>query len=158
SIEAPEEVLRAVVREADGSGRDALTLLDRLTSALGNKLSLEDSLAILDVIDRKLLVAVLDPVLARQPAEALAALRQALELGADPVRFAGDLLEEIRNLVVARLVNDPSGLIDAAPDALAETRQRAAAHDPETLQRLFRVLLTRMQELGLATRQEHALE
>jgi DNA polymerase-3 subunit gamma/tau len=158
SIDAPEEVLRAIVREADGSGRDALTLLDRLTSALGAKLDAKESLAILDVIDRRLLVGVVDAVLAREPARALSALRRALEQGADPVRFATDLLEEIRNLVVARLLSDPTGLIDAAPDALAEIRARAAAHDPETLQRLFRVLLTRLSELGLATRQEHALE
>ena len=158
AIEAPEPVLRAIAREADGSGRDALTLLDRLTSALGPKLALPEAIAILDVIDRKLLVDVLEPVLARDPAKALVALRRALEQGVDPVRFAGDLLEEIRDLVVARLVDDPTGLIDAAPEALAETRARARAHDAESLQRLFRVLLTRMQELGLAARQEHALE
>ena len=55
AIEAPEPVLRAIAREADGSGRDALTLLDRLTSALGAKIVLADAIAILDVIDRKLL-------------------------------------------------------------------------------------------------------
>jgi DNA polymerase-3 subunit gamma/tau len=157
-IEAPEPVLRAIAREADGSGRDALTLLDRLTSALGQKLALSEAIAILDLIDRKLLLDVLAPVLAREPAQAFVALRRALEQGVDPMRFASDLLSEIRDLIVARLVDDPTGLIDAAPDALAETRARAAAHDPETLQRLFRVLLTRMQELGAAARQEHALE
>ena len=158
AIEAPEPVLRAIAREADGSGRDALTLLDRLTSALGAKLVLADAIAILDVIDRKLLLDVLEPVLARRPSEALQAMRRALEQGVDPMRFAGDLLAEIRDLVVARLVDDPTGLIDAAPDALEELRARARAHDAETLQRLFRVLSTRMQELALATRQEHALE
>jgi len=157
-IDAPELVLREIAREADGSGRDALTLLDRLTSALGQKLSLEDAIAILDVIDRKLVVAVLDPVLARDPAAALTALRRALEQGVDPVRFAGDLMTEIRDLVVAKLVDDPAGLIDVAPDALAETRARAAPHDAEALQRLFRVLLTRLAELGTAARPEHALE
>jgi DNA polymerase-3 subunit gamma/tau len=157
-IDAPEPVLRAIAREADGSGRDALTLLDRLTSALGQKLGLAESIAILDLIDRKLLLDVLTPVLAREPAQALVAVRRALEQGADPMRFAADLLGEIRDLTVARLVDDPTGLIDAAPDALAETRERAKPHDPETLQRLFRVLLTRMQELGTAARQEHALE
>ena len=157
-IDAPEPVLRAIAREADGSGRDALTLLDRLTSALGQKLSLEDAIAILDVIDRKLLLGVLEPVLGRDPAAALAALGRALEQGIDPVRFAGDLLTEIRDLVVAKLVDDPAGLIDVAPDALAETRARAAPHDAETLQRLFRVLITRLAELGTAARPEHALE
>ena len=100
----------------------------------------------------------LDPVLARDPARALVALRRVLELGADPARLAGDLLAELRDLVVARLVDDPTGMIDAAPDALAELRERAKPHDPETLQRLFRVLLSRIQELPFASRQEHALE
>ncbi|HXX49538.1 MAG TPA: AAA family ATPase, partial [Myxococcota bacterium] len=157
-IEAPEPVLRAIAREADGSGRDALTLLDRLTSALGAKLELAAAIAILDVIDRKLLLGVLEPVLGRDPAAALAALGRALEQGIDPVRFAGDLLTEIRDLVVAKLVDDPAGLIDVAPDALAETRARAAPHDAETLQRLFRVLITRLAELGTSARPEHALE
>ena len=151
-------MLRAIAREADGSGRDALTLLDRLTSALGKTLALEDSIAILDLVDRKLLADVLDPVLAHDPARALVALRRVLEQGIDPVRLAGDLLAELRDLVVARLVEDPTGLIDAAPDAIDELRARAKPHDPETLQRLFRVLLTRIQELAFASRQEHALE
>jgi len=157
-IEAPEAVLRAIAREADGSGRDALTLLDRLTSALGKQLKLEDSIAILDLVDRKLLVDVIDPVLSREPARALIALRRALAQGVDPARLAADLLGELRDLVVARIVDDPTGLVDAAPDALAELSARARPHDPETLQRLFRVLLSRIGELPFAARQEHALE
>ncbi len=157
-IEVSETVLRTVAREADGSGRDALTLLDRLTSALGKQIGDADAIAILDLIDRKLLVDVIEPVLAREPARALEALRRVLEQGADPARLAGDLLAELRDLVVARLVEDPAGMIDAAPDALAELRARAKPHDPETLQRLFRVLLSRIGELPFATRQEHALE
>jgi len=157
-IEAPESVLRTIAREADGSGRDALTLLDRLTSALGKTIGESDAIAILDLVDRKLLVDVLDPILAREPARALIALRRVFEQGVDPVRLAADLLGELRDLVVARLVDDPTGMIDAAPDALAELSARARPHDPETLQRLFRVLLSRIQELPFAARQEHALE
>jgi DNA polymerase-3 subunit gamma/tau len=157
-IEVSETVLRTIAREADGSARDALTLLDRLTSALGKQIGDADAIAILDLVDRKLLVDVLDPVLARDPARALVALRRVLEQGVDPARLAGDLLAELRDLVVARLVDDPTGMIDAAPDALAELRERAKPHDPETLQRLFRVLLSRIAELPFASRQEHALE
>jgi DNA polymerase-3 subunit gamma/tau len=157
-ILAPEAVLRTIAREAEGSGRDALTLLDRLTSALGKTIAEKDAIEILDLIDRKLLVGVLEPVLARDPAAALVALRRVLEQGIDPARLAGDLLAELRDLVVARVVEDPTGMIDAAPEALAELRERARPHDPETLQRLFRVLLSRIGELPFATRQEHALE
>jgi DNA polymerase-3 subunit gamma/tau len=158
SIELPDSVLRSLVREADGSLRDALTLLDRLVSGLGPSICEKDANAILDLIDRRILRDILDPVLARDPAEALRAIRRALEKGIDPPRLAASLLEEIRNLAIARLVKDPAELIDAAPDEVEEIQGRAATHQPETLDRLFRVLQSRAQELAFAQRPEHVLE
>jgi DNA polymerase-3 subunit gamma/tau len=158
SIELPEGVLRSLVREADGSLRDALTLLDRLVSGLGPSIGEEDANAILDLIDRRILRDILDPVLKRDAAGALQAVRRAFEKGIDPPRLAASLLEEIRNLAVARLVGDPAELIDAAPDEVDEIRERAREQEPETLDRLFRVLQSRAQELGFAQRPEHVLE
>ena len=157
-IEIPEGVLRSLAREADGSLRDALTLLDRLVSGLGKVISAEDAALVLDLLDRRLLSDLLDCVLACDPAGALVATRRALDQGAEPTRLASGLLTELRDLIVARLVEDPSGLIDASPDELAELRERARAQNPETLQRLFRVLLSRTQDLAFAPRAAHAVE
>jgi DNA polymerase-3 subunit gamma/tau len=158
SIDLPEGVLRALVREADGSLRDALTLVDRLVSGLGPSIREDDAIAILDLIDRRILRDILEPVLAHDPGEALRAVRRALEKGIDPARLAGSLLEEIRNLAVARLVDDPSELIDAAPDEVEEIRSRAQGQDPEALDRLFRVLQSRTQELAFAQHPDHVVE
>ncbi len=158
SMELPEGVLRALVREADGSLRDALTLLDRLVSGLGPSIREDDAIAILDLIDRRILRDILDPVLARDPSEALRAVRRALEKGIDPARLVGSLLEEIRNLTIARLVEDPTELIDAAPDEVEEIRSRAQPQDPEALDRLFRVLQSRAQELAFAQHPDHVVE
>ena len=128
AIEAPEPVLRAIAREADGSGRDALTLLDRLTSALGTKIGRRGR-------DRDPRPD--RPQAARRRARAGARARSGAGAASRcaacssrasiPTRLAGDLLAELRDLVVARLVDDPTGLIDAAPDALEELRARAQA-------------------------------
>jgi DNA polymerase-3 subunit gamma/tau len=158
SIDLPEGVLRALVREADGSLRDALTLLDRLVSGLGPSIAEEDAIAILDLIDRRILRDILEPVLARDPGGALRAVRRALEKGIDPPRLAASLLEEIRNLAIARLVDDPTELIDAAPDEVEEIRGRAQDCDPEALDRLFRVLQSRAQELAFAPHPDHVVE
>jgi len=157
-IEIQENVLRALIREADGSARDVLTLLDRLLSGLGKKIPEEEAIEILDLIDRRILRDVLDPVLARDPAAALAAVRRALAKGIAPTRLAAELLSEIRNLLVARIVDDPEGLIDGGPDEVQEICERARPHSNETLQRLFRVLLTRTQDLAFAARPDHAIE
>ena len=157
-VDIPESVLRAIVREADGSARDAQTLLDRLLSGLGKKVSEEDAAAVLDLVDRKLLHDLLEPVLAADAGAALLATRNALAGGVEPARLAAELLAELRNLLVTRLVDDASGLIDAGADEVAEIAERARPHAPETLQRLFRVLLTRVQDLAFAPRPDHALE
>jgi DNA polymerase-3 subunit gamma/tau len=157
-LDVPESVLRAIVREADGSARDAETLLDRLMSGLGKKISEEDAAAVLDLVDHKLLHDLLEPVLQGDPAAALRAARNALAGGVQPSRLAAEMLAELRNLLVARLVDDPTALIDAGADEVAEIRERAKPHAPETLQRLFRVLLTRTQDLAFAPRADHAFE
>ncbi|MCP4003107.1 MAG: DNA polymerase III subunit gamma/tau [bacterium] len=158
AIQIPESVLRALVREGDGSLRDALTLLDRLSSALGNQIDEADAMAILDLIDRRILADILDPVLQQDPAAALLAVRRAFDKGIEPARLAADLLASLRDLLVARLVDDSQPLIDVAPDELEELRTRARPHEPETLQRLFRVLLSRNQDLNFAPRPEQVLE
>jgi DNA polymerase-3 subunit gamma/tau len=157
-IEIPESILHAVVREGRGSLRDSLTLLDRLTSGLGTKIGEDEANAVLDLIDRRVLTSIIDPVLARDPGAALTAVRAGLERGIEPARLAADLLTELRNLLVARLVDDPADLIDAAPDEVAEIQARAKLHAPDTLQQLFRVLLTRNQDLAFAPRPDHVLE
>ncbi len=157
-ISIPEGVLRDVVRESDGSLRDAQTMLDRLISAFGNVIEEEGAREILDLIEHRIVTDVLDPILGRDAKAALQAVRRAVDAGVDPVRLAAEILGELRNLLVTRLVGDPTELVNAAPAELAELQERARAHDPETLQRLFRVLLTRNEELARAPRPEHALE
>ncbi len=157
-ISISEGVLRDVVRESDGSLRDAQTMLDRLVSAFGNVIEEEGAREILDLIEHRIVADVLDPILGRDAKAALQAVRRAVDAGVDPVRLAAEILGELRNLLVTRLVGDPTELVNAAPAELAELQERARAHDPETLQRLFRVLLTRNEELARAPRPEHALE
>lgn len=158
TIDVPDSVLRAIVREVDGSLRDALTLLDRLVSGFGSSISEEAANAVLELVDRRILLDVLEPVLTQDPAAALAALQRALEKGVAPTRIAADLLEEVRNHLMACIAGDPSDLIPLAEEEIEDIRERAAKHDAETFQRLFRVLLNRTQELGFAPSPAHALE
>ena len=157
-LEAPESVLWALVRESEGCARDALTLLDRLVSGLGTKFGEEDAATVLDLVDRRVLWEILDPVLGQDPAAALEATRRGLDKGVDPNRLAADLLAEIRHLSVVRVVDEPSALIDLSKEEIDELARRAKEHDAELLQQLFRVLLARLQDFAFAPRPAHALE
>jgi len=157
-IEIPEKLLRGIIREADGSARDALTLLDRLVSGFGTKISEEDGQAVLDLVDRRILLDILDPILAQDPAAALDAVRRGLDKGIDPGRLCADLLEELRHHLIASLVKEPTAMLELADDEVQDIQERARPHGPETFQRLFRVLLTRSQDLAFAPRPAHAVE
>ncbi|MCE2391117.1 MAG: DNA polymerase III subunit gamma/tau, partial [Proteobacteria bacterium] len=157
-IEIAEPVLRALARESAGSLRDALTLLDRLTSGLGSTIGEEEANAVLDLIDRRVLTEVVEPVLARDAAKALQAVRGALERGIEPSRLGAGVLEQLRDLIVARVVDDPGPLLDGSPEEVAELQERARPHAPETLQKLFRVLLSRIEDLTYAPRPDHVIE
>jgi DNA polymerase-3 subunit gamma/tau len=157
-LDVAEPVLRALVRESEGCMRDALTLLDRLISGLGTRIGEREAAEILDWVDRRVLWRIVDAVLAREPAAALDAVRAAQALGIEPARLVGELLEELRNLVVAALVDDPADLIDAAPEEVAEISARERKSDAETLQRLFRVLVARAQELAWTPRPAQSVE
>ncbi|NRA01150.1 MAG: DNA polymerase III subunit gamma/tau [Myxococcales bacterium] len=157
-IEIPEAVLRTIAREADGSLRDSLTLLDRLQSGLGQTISEADANAVLDLVDRRVREEILTPVLAQDAAGALAAVRSAIDSGVDPSRLSVALLSDLRDLLVARIVEDATDVIDAAPDQVAAVQGRAREHAAETFQQLFRVLLQRHQDLAWAPSPAHALE
>jgi DNA polymerase-3 subunit gamma/tau len=157
-LEVPESVLRALVRESDGSLRDALTLLDRLVSGAGGKVDEQEAAAVLELCDRRVLEELLDAVLLRDPSAALATVRRALDQGVEPTRLASELLRALRDLIVARVARDPAELIDASVEEIQSIQARAERSDPEMLQRLFRVLLSRAQELPSGPRPEHALE
>jgi DNA polymerase III subunit gamma/tau len=157
-LAVPDAVLRALIREGEGSFRDVLTLLDRLVSGLGKEITEERAALVLGLIDQRQVREIVDAVLARDPAASLRALARALDKGTDPARLMASLLEELRDLLVARLVDKPAELISAPSEELEELRRRAATHEPETLQRLFRVLLTRAQDLSFAPRPAYALE
>ena len=122
-ISIPESVMRALVRESDGSLRDAETLLDRLVSAFGNAIEEEGAREILDLIEHKIVTDIVDPVLARDASAALAAVRRAIDAGVDGVRLAAAILQELRDLLVARLVED------LAPEVARVSRR--SEHEPQ---------------------------
>ena len=158
ALDVPDSVLRSLVREAEGSARDSLTLLDRLQSGLGKKISEEDAGAVLGLVDRRLLAQIVDSVLARDPGAALQATRAALDKGIEANRLASDMLAEFRNLLVARISDKAEDLIELAPEDVADLKRRAKPHSEETFQRMYRVLLTRAQDLSFAPRPGQVLE
>jgi DNA polymerase-3 subunit gamma/tau len=129
-VEIDPLVLPLVVRASGGSVRDALSVLDQLIAGADPKqgLSYADAVSLLGYTDAALLDEVVDALAAQDGAAVFELVDRVVEAGHDPRRFATDLLERFRDLVIVAAVSDAGekGLIDAPTDQLDRMRTQAA--------------------------------
>ena len=105
-IEAPEPALGLIARAARGSFRDAVSLLDQLSSATERKLTVQAVLQLLGVIEEDALFRLIDLVVAGDTAGALVAIEELSSQGQDLGRLIGDLLEHLRYLMLVQQMNE----------------------------------------------------
>src|SRR3990172_1532180 len=118
-IEISDASLLAIAREADGSLRDAQTLLDQVISFDGTKVDDAHVAQVLDLIDRRVLLAILEACVAGDAAAALEAAGRAALGGAEAKRLGEVLLQMLRDLVVLRLAPNVPDLIEGSDEEIA---------------------------------------
>ncbi|MDX6254729.1 MAG: polymerase subunit gamma/tau [Frankiales bacterium] len=122
-------VLPLVVRAGAGSARDSLSVLDQLLAGAGPEgLTYARAVALLGFTDAALLDEIIDAFAARDGAAVFEIVDRVVESGHDPRRFAADLLERIRDLLILEAVPDAAtkGLLDAPQDQLERMVVQAA--------------------------------
>ena len=128
-VDIDPAVLPLVVRAAAGSVRDSLSVLDQLLAGAGPRgLSATEASVLLGLTDGVLLDDAVDSLVARDGASLFGVVDRVVTSGHDPRRFATDLLERLRDLIVLEAVPDaPSrGMLEAcAPDQLDRMRGQA---------------------------------
>jgi len=160
-VEASEEALSIVAREAQGSFRDALSLLDQVIAFSTGAITADDVMLILGVAGREAFGRLVDGVIRRDAATALTVLHELFQQGYDPEQLAMDLIHFMRNVVVASHVppeNRIEGLVDASSAELKDMEQLAAATSTEELHYLFEILLRSEPEIKRASNPWIALE
>ncbi len=149
-IHVDPTVLPLVVRAAAGSARDGLSILDQVLASAGAEgVTREAAAALLGVTPDTLLDDAVDAFAARDGAAVFATVDRVMENGHDPRRFAADVLERLRDLVVLDAVPEAGdkGLLDCPPEQLARMARQSAALGTAGLSRaadLFHAGLTEM--------------
>ena len=134
--------LGLVVRAGAGSVRDAQSVLDQLVAgAASDGVTYRDAVALLGYTDVSLLDDVVDALGAHDGGAVLEIVDRVMEAGHDPRRFAEDLLERLRDLIVLNAVPDAGekGLLDVPVDVLERMSRQSA--------QLGRVELTRAADI-----------
>jgi DNA polymerase-3 subunit gamma/tau len=157
-IEISDASLLAIAREADGSLRDAQTFLDQLVAFGGTRVDDAQVGQVLDLIDRRVIHAILEACVAGDAAAALEAAGRAAAAGIEAKRLGEDLLQCLRDLVVLRIAPDVPELVEGSDAEVAELRALAARCDEARLRRMFRALVREQEDLAWAPRPFAVLE
>ncbi len=137
--EVDPAVLPLVVRAAAGSVRDSLSVLDQLLAGAGpDGLTAAHAAALLGLSDASVLDDAVEALAAKAPAGAFSVVEHVMATGHDPRRFAMDLLERVRDLLLLQTVPDAPDrglLAEYAPDQIERMRSQAARMGASELSR-----------------------
>ena len=148
-ISAEKSAVSVLAREAAGSMRDAMSLLDQVIAFSGEKIAAEDVTRVLGVADRRVMNDLTGAVLGGDAGKALEVLDAVARQGMDLVHLSRDLLRHTRNLVVAKVCNEAQAreLLDLADEEVADVLALGKAHDVDDLTRVFTGLSRNFDEI-----------
>nr|WP_245159276.1 DNA polymerase III subunit gamma and tau [Blastococcus sp. TF02A_35] len=138
-VQVEPTVFPLVVRAGGGSVRDSLSILDQLLAGAGPEgVTYKSAVGLLGVTDDALLDETIDALAAHDAPGVFRAVDRVVEAGHDPRRFATDLLDRLRDLIVLDAVPDAggNGLLDCPPDRLDLMNSQAQALGSATLSRM----------------------
>jgi DNA polymerase-3 subunit gamma/tau len=127
-IKVAKGVIPLVVRASGGSVRDSLSILGQLLAGAGSDgVTYEIAVALLGYTDSALIDEAIDAIAAQDSASLFTTIDRVIESGQDPKRFASDLLERMRDLIIvgASDENNSAILISLATDQLDRIRTQA---------------------------------
>ena len=130
-VKVAKGVIPLVVRASGGSVRDALSVLGQLLAGAGKDgVSYEIAIQLLGFTDTALLDDAIDALAARDGATLFTTIDRVIESGHDPRRFASDLLERLRDLMIVDALGDtnPASILRELPDDQLDRMRSQSKH------------------------------
>jgi DNA polymerase-3 subunit gamma/tau len=158
SFQIPDESLVLIAREATGSMRDALSLLDQILSCFKGSASHNQVLDILGVIDRKFVTDIASDILHGDIAAILDDLDDCYQRGHDLKKLYANLLEHFRNLLVIKMGKNVNKLVDLPAAEIDQMMAQIQQVPLETLHLIFDYLYREEASIRLSSDVKLALE
>jgi DNA polymerase III subunit gamma/tau len=145
NIDAERTAIQVIAREAAGSMRDAMSLVDQVIAFSGAKLTAVDVTGVLGVADRRILHELGAALIDGDAAACLSVVDRLAQQGFDLVHVTRDVLRHLRNLLIAKMCagqaqcDEPSlrQMLDLADEEVRDVVALAARADADDLSRCF---------------------
>jgi DNA polymerase-3 subunit gamma/tau len=139
-IEIEDEALYTLARKADGSVRDALSLLDQLSAFAGDKITSKDVIDALGLIDRRFYFDYVEAVASKNSAAGLDMVKQLIDSGVEIPEFCIGLIEHFRNLLVIQSSEQPEKLLELSESELGDFQKQKDYFKQGDLFRMMKII------------------
>jgi DNA polymerase-3 subunit gamma/tau len=130
-----------IARTADGSMRDALSLLDEVVAYyLGQDISYENTLKVLGAVDNAVYEELFRAVAASDVPECMRILRETMDNGREAGIFVSEFIWHLRNILLIKEAGKASGIVDASEEAKKHLEEEAGLTDSDTIMNYIKTL------------------
>ena len=158
-VEAEDKALRYIAKAADGSMRDALSLLDQcIAFYMGQKLTYDNVLEVLGAVDTDVFSRLLRKVIDRDVAGVLDVVDDLVMQGRELTQLAADFTWYLRNLLLVKTSDNIEDVLDVSTENMAQLKEEAQMIEPDMLFRYIRIFSELSSQLKYATQKRVMLE
>lgn len=151
-VEAEDKAIRYIAKTADGSMRDALSLLDQcIAFNIGQKLTYDKVLSVLGTVDTDIFSKLLRRIVVSDAAGAMKVLDEIIRQGKEMTQFAGDFTWYLRNLMLVQSSPDLEDALDVSAENLQQLREEALMVPSDVLMRYIRIFSELSNQMKLST-------
>ena len=157
-VEVEPEAMDMIVREAAGSVRDGLSLLDQIFSYCGRQVSATEVVDVLGLVSHRLLAELGTALINGDLDTVYRLLEDLYRHGTDIRRFGNDLLAWFRGLIVCKVSRKPADLLAVTDEELQVLQSVAAGQSMDTLTAMLHLLVEGVEKVASAQHPRLAFE
>jgi DNA polymerase-3 subunit gamma/tau len=143
-LQADDDALIQIARQSAGGMRDAISLLDQLSS-MGEKITLALAQTVLGTATSQTVLDLISSIMDHDPAHGLETIHKALDAGADPRSLARQIVEYLRGLMLIKMGN--ANQVEATADVRKQMQAHARSFSTSDVLRMMKAFNTAATDL-----------
>ena len=158
-VDVEDKAIRYIAKAADGSMRDALSLLDQcIAFYLGQKLTYDNVLEVLGAVDTDVFSRLLRSLIGRKVPQVLDTVEDLVMQGRELLQLSVDFTWYLRNLLLVKTSDMPEDVLDVSSENLAQLKEESEMIEADALLRYIRIFSELSEQLRFATQKRVLLE